>query len=408
MRIKQIASMALLLGLTLGCVLYGTPPTPLPEVAGEMPAPTTTLMATEAPVEGLSAPLPTPDEAGVTQIITLTSPRPGAAVENPILVEGATTLWPFEATLVVHVYDAQGELRTTAPIMVQGEMGEPTTFSAYVTHSATPGAGRVEVVDLSARDGSIIASAAVDVRLIAPVTTGLIEIPAAQSPAVLPLRIFARVGAPGQQVTATLTWQDGTTLAESFTTLSGLDGRGLLITALSWPATAAPAPTLPTQSARLEIHAADGELLAQQDFTLLGSGDAELFGVTVYWLSDGALVPVQVQVPRTQRIGSAALEVLLWGPPPGGVGFETAIPSPAEVLSAPNRGANWGEQVVAQRLAIVEGVAEVDLSAAVLAYGDDTARAHLIRQQIEQTLLQFSTVNQVVITVEGSPGMLEP
>ena len=32
----------------------------------------------------------------------------------------------------------------------------------------------------------------------------------------------------------------------------------------------------------------------------------------------------------------------------------------------------------------------------------------LIRQQIEQTLLQFSTVNRVIITVEGKPDMLEP
>jgi spore germination protein GerM len=81
---------------------------------------------------------------------------------------------------------------------------------------------------------------------------------------------------------------------------------------------------------------------------------------------------------------------------------------PAEVLTAANRGADWGERVRLKDLTIINGVARADFSKELLANAGGAARMSLIRQQIEQTLLQFSTVNQIIITVEGQAGMLEP
>ena len=57
---------------------------------------------------------------------------------------------------------------------------------------------------------------------------------------------------------------------------------------------------------------------------------------------------------------------------------------------------------------LVDGVARADFSKELLANAGGAARMSLIRQQIEQTLLQFSTVNQVIITVEGQEGALGP
>jgi spore germination protein GerM len=62
-----------------------------------------------------------------------------------------------------------------------------------------------------------------------------------------------------------------------------------------------------------------------------------------------------------------------------------------------------------RKLTIVDGVATADFSKEMRAYGGGSLRVTLIRQQIERTLMQFPTVRQVVITIEGeSEGVLEP
>jgi len=237
---------------------------------------------------------------------------------------------------------------------------------------------------------------------------GALEIPAPNVRATLPLHVLARAGQPGEQIVATLAWDDGTQLARTFTALQGEDGRGLLVENLDW-ATEGPPPQPPTQPAVLTLSRPSGEVLAQQSVTMLSADDPDTQVVTLYWVLGDTLVPVQRRIPRTVRIGTAALEELLWGP--GGnnlAGFETALPSPAQVLAYPGRGPDWGPRITLRTLTIVDGVATADFSREMAAHQGGSLRVMLIRQQISQTLMQFSTVREVRITVEGRDDVLEP
>lgn len=119
---------------------------------------------------------------------------------------------------------------------------------------------------------------------------------------------------------------------------------------------------------------------------------------------------VQQRVPSTARIGTAALNELLWGPsPPNLAGFTTTIPTPEQVLSYSGRAPGWGARVTLRSLTIVDGVATADFSQEMRAYGGGSLRVRLIRQQISRTLLQFPTVREVRIAIAGqTEGVLEP
>jgi hypothetical protein len=236
-----------------------------------------------------------------------------------------------------------------------------------------------------------------------------IEIPAAGARVTLPLRILARVGSPGGQVVARLRWQDGTELLRVFPILRGEDGQGLLIGSLGWM-TEGPPPQPPTQPATLEILSASGELQARQTVTALSADDPGTQLVSVYWVLGEDVVPARQRIPRTVQIGTAALNELLWGPAPGNLaGFETAIPTPEQVLSFPGREPGWGPRVTLRSLVIRDGVATADFSRELKAYGGGSLRVMLIRKQITQTLLQFPTVRTVRIAIEGqTEAVLEP
>lgn len=244
-----------------------------------------------------------------------------------------------------------------------------------------------------------------------PLAPGRIELPAANQQAVLPLHILARGGRPGEQVTAVLTWQDGTRLTQTYTLLRDADNRGLLIGNLDWVNMLQP-PQPRTQPATLELRRGDNTVLARQTVTVLSPNDQNTQEIKVYWTVSGTeLVQPQVRrVIRTERIGTAALEELLWGPPTiSQIGFGTALPTPAEVLAYPGRGADWGPRVTLRSLNIVNGVATADFSPELRAYGGGSLRVKLIRDQITRTLTQFPTVRQVRIAIAGqTAGVLEP
>jgi spore germination protein GerM len=132
--------------------------------------------------------------------------------------------------------------------------------------------------------------------------------------------------------------------------------------------------------------------------------------VTVYFVLGEQLQATQRYIPRTLGVGAAALNELLWGPPPLNLaGFETAIPTPEDVLNYHARGADWGPRVTLRGLTITDGVATADFSREMQSYAGGSLRVMLIRQQIEQTLRQFPTVQEVRIAVEGeTEGVLEP
>jgi hypothetical protein len=236
-----------------------------------------------------------------------------------------------------------------------------------------------------------------------------IEIPGAGARVTLPLHILAHVGQPGGQMIARLRWQDGTELMRALPVLRGADGQGLLIGTLNWM-NEGPPPQPATQPATLELLSDSGQLQARQMVTVLSASDPDTQMITLYWVLGEQVVPVQQRVPRTPRIGTAALNELLWGPgPPNLAGFTTAIPTPQQVLSYPGRAPGWSSRVTLRGLTIVDGVATADFSQELKAYAGGSLRVMLIRQQITQTLVQFPTVREVRIAIEGqTAGVLEP
>lgn len=120
--------------------------------------------------------------------------------------------------------------------------------------------------------------------------------------------------------------------------------------------------------------------------------------VVLYWLDETELRAVSYTLPETDNPAEAALEALLEGPPSD---YETAIPTPEEIANYPGREPAWGERVRLQGLTIEDGVATVNFSDEMRAYGGGSARVQAIREQITQTLLQFPTIDEVRIAVEG-------
>lgn len=98
--------------------------------------------------------------------ITIHSPASGATVTSPVRVSG----WgraSFEQNLVVRVLDRNGALVGQTPVIVQSEIGQPGPFTVDVPFVIPVGTqpGRIEVVDYSPKDGSVVASASVGVTL---------------------------------------------------------------------------------------------------------------------------------------------------------------------------------------------------------------------------------------------------
>jgi hypothetical protein len=249
-----------------------------------------------------------------------------------------------------------------------------------------------------------------------------IQVPAAGERVMLPVHILARVGSelpgplrgvtPGEPVVAVLRWQDGTELTNRLILLRGEDGGGLLIGNLDRINLPQP-PEPKTQGATLELRSVTGAVLAHREVTVVSPNDAGTQGIRLYWTVSGTEDIVQPQVRRiirTERIGAAALEELLWGPPATSqVGFGTAIPTPEQVLSYPGRGADWGPRVTLHGLTIKDGVATADFSKEMQAFGGGSARVKAIRDQVTQTLKQFPGMREVRIAIEGrTEGVLEP
>jgi hypothetical protein len=229
-----------------------------------------------------------------------------------------------------------------------------------------------------------------------------IETPAAGAVVALPLPVVAQVGVAGEPIAISLRWNNGVTLRRTVPTLPGPDGRALLVTTLDWQTESRP-PQPAAHGATLELRNAQGTLLAAQPLEVLRWDDPGVQPVDMYWyLGPDRLQVAQRVIPRTVRVGTAALEELLWGPRPGNLaGFRTAIPTPAEVLGYRGREPDWGARVLLRQLVIENGVATADFSRELRAYGGDPERAAHIRAQITATLQQFPTVRDVRILIEG-------
>lgn len=105
--------------------------------------------------------------------------------------------------------------------------------------------------------------------------------------------------------------------------------------------------------------------------------------------------PVEREIGSTTAIARAALEALLEGPTPteAAAGYFTSL----------------NEGVEIQRLVIENGVATVDFSARLEEDVGGSCRVAAMRAQITETLTQFPTVDQVVISVNGrTEDVLQP
>jgi hypothetical protein len=377
--------------------------------AAQIPA-TTEMLGQPAPAQAGATGLPpttAPEQAAGTPAaperrLALGKPLPGATITSPVHVHGEVDITPFESTLRGRVYDANGQVLGEAPILLPSEMGQPGIYDGFIEFSATAdGAGEVEIAELSPKDGSIVVRASVPVEIRAVPLSGAVEIPARGQRVVLPLRILARVGQPDETMEATLRWQDGTELTQSFVTLRGEDGRGLLIDSLNWPGESQP-PEPATQPATLELRDGSGGLLGRQELVVLSPDDPDTQPITLYFLAGEELQAVTRLIPRSTGIATDALKDLLWGPPaPNLGGFGTALPTPQEVLNYAGRGPDWGPRVMLRGLTIDDGIAMADFSKEMQAYGGGSLRVSLLRRQIESTLKQFPTVSQVILAVEG-------
>jgi hypothetical protein len=235
-----------------------------------------------------------------------------------------------------------------------------------------------------------------------------VEMPAPGAVVTLPLHILARVGEAGQAVTATLRWVDGTELSETFTTLAQPEGGGLLVDSLDWQTEGQP-PQPATQAASLTLTGPAGETLAERDLTVLQVEEPAVQLIDLYWVLGETLESEQRPVVWEDDL-AVALEELLWGPPPRNLaGFDTALPTPEEVLDYPGRQPDWGVRVRLLGLTVEDGLATVDFSPEMQAYGGGSMRVEMIRAQIERTLLQFPEVDEVHIAVAGeTEGVLQP
>ena len=89
--------------------------------------------------------------------------------------------------------------------------------------------------------------------------------------------------------------------------------------------------------------------------------------------------------------------------------LSNGIPSPAEVLGYAGRGPDWGPRVRLLGVTLANGVATVNFSKELAAYGGGADRIRVIQAQISQTVQQFATIKSVRIAVEGqTQGVLQP
>ena len=105
--------------------------------------------------------------------------------------------------------------------------------------------------------------------------------------------------------------------------------------------------------------------------------------------------PVEREIPQTQAIARAAIEELLKGP--------TESEKSQDFFTSINSG------VKIQKLTVENGIAKIDFDAQLEFQVGGSCRVSAIRSQITETLKQFSTVQSVIISIDGrTEDILQP
>ena len=84
---------------------------------------------------------------------------------NPFTITGSVTIAPFESTMAYHILLPDGTLVNESSLMVDApDMGAPGTFSLSLnlSNAGISGPIRVEILERSAADGSLVMLASVN------------------------------------------------------------------------------------------------------------------------------------------------------------------------------------------------------------------------------------------------------
>ncbi len=142
----------------------------------------------------------------------------------------------------------------------------------------------------------------------------------------------------------------------------------------------------------------DDSLIIPIRFAQVAEGDVTVkafFGNSSKGAECEKVVAVSRQIPKTAAIGRAAILELLEGP--------TAQETSAGYLSSINTG------TALNTLTIVNGVARADFTEELDSGVAGSCRVSAIRSQIVETLKQFPTVKEVIISISGkSEDILQP
>lgn len=97
--------------------------------------------------------------SGLSRVITIESPLDGQDVSGALIIRGSVTIAPFENNLALRVYNENGNELYGGPVMVNApDLGAPGTFNITLDLGILPpGRFLIEISDLSAADGSILA-----------------------------------------------------------------------------------------------------------------------------------------------------------------------------------------------------------------------------------------------------------
>lgn len=397
-------------------------PTQVPAAPTEIPAAAPTAVQPSpipaSPTELPVAPTPAPAEptaaAPAEMTITISSPVAGAVIESPVRITGRASLSPFEQAYGVAIYDSEGNRIGGGGITGVGEYGQPSDFDGEITFTApaTTRLGKIVVSTDSPKDGSIVSQAEVQVELAGYAGGGeYLSLPADHTSVTLPLHVEAANVAPQRSYGLRLTYEDGTVLEGSLETPLHGPERSSAATNLMWD-TETTLPKLPSQNATLEL-LNGSEVLSSRKIYVWDTEDpnANVMPLKVYFLFGESLVEQTRYVPRTSAVATAALRELSWGPTHMEkvmAGFTSALPTTAEVGSRNPFPADWSSRAYLQSISIQDGVAVVDWSKEMAAWGGGSARLGLLTQQVQQTLAQFPTVTGLRMTVDGSEEVLQP
>lgn len=175
----------------------------------------------------------------------------------------------------------------------------------------------------------------------------------------------------------------------------------IFLIALAWPKTAGPnlETGLVASSTGLEVELATSTALSPTSTPKPSTMTLKAFFGNRNYDPESkhceVVYPVWREVPRTVAVGRAALTELLNGP--------TDAEAGKGVITALNPG------VTLDGLTIASGVARADFSATLGSGVGGACRTAAIRAQITETLKQFPTVQNVVISINGqSQDILQP